>query len=66
VRRPDGSTSRNQQNAEIAGRLRKPHGGQVANEDWDGLRVKIDPPRGKMFAEKIASDRVCNIRHYRM
>lgn len=57
-------------NAEIAARLKvKPHtvGKWRRDEDWDGLRVKIDRRAAEMFAEKIASDRVTlNVRHYRM
>ena len=56
-------------NADIAARLRvKPHtiGRWRRDEDWDGLRRKIDRRAGEMFVEKIASDRVTlNIRHYR-
>jgi len=57
-------------NAEIAARLKvKPH--TVArwrkDEDWDGLRLKIDRRAAEMFVEKIATDRVTlNVRHYRM
>ena len=56
-------------NTEIAARLRvKPH--TVARwrkeEDWDGLRTKIDRKAAEMFVEKIATDRVTlNVRHYR-
>jgi len=57
-------------NAEIAVRLRvKPHtvGRWRRDEDWDGLRTKIDIRAAEMFAEKIASERVSlNIRHYRL
>ena len=57
-------------NAEIAARLRvKPHtvGRWRRDEDWDGLRTKIDVRAAEMFAEKIASERVSlNIRHYRL
>ena len=57
-------------NAEIAARLKvKPH--TVArwrkDEDWDGLRLKIDRRAAEMFVEKIATDRVSlNVRHYRL
>ena len=57
-------------NAEIAARLKvKPH--TVARwrkeEDWDGLRLKIDRRAGELFVEKIATDRVTlNVRHYRL
>jgi hypothetical protein len=56
-------------NAEIATRLKvKPH--TVArwrkDEDWDGMRFKIDRRAAELFVEKIASDRVTlNVRHYR-
>ena len=57
-------------NAEIAARLRvKPHtiGRWRREEDWDGLRRKIDVRAGEMFVEKIATDRVTlNVRHYRL
>jgi len=57
-------------NAEIAARLKvKPH--TVArwrkDEDWDGLRLKIDRRAAELFVEKIATDRVSlNVRHYRL
>ena len=57
-------------NAEIAVRLKvKPH--TVArwrkDEDWDGLRLKIDRRAAELFVEKIATDRVSlNVRHYRL
>ena len=57
-------------NSEIAARLKvKPH--TVArwrkDEDWDGLRLKIDRRAAELFVEKIASDRVTlNVRHYRL
>ncbi len=57
-------------NVEIATRLKvKPH--TVARwrkeEDWDGLRLKIDRRAAEMFVEKIATDRVTlNVRHYRL
>jgi hypothetical protein len=57
-------------NAEIASRLSvKPHtvGRWRKEEDWDGLKLKIDRRAAEMFVEKIASDRVTlNVRHYRM
>lgn len=56
-------------NAEIAARLGvKAHtvGVWRRQEDWDGLRVKIDRRAGELFVEKIATDRVTlNVRHYR-
>ena len=56
-------------NAEIAARLKvKQHtiGQWRKQEDWDGLRRKIDRRAAEMFVEKIATDRVAlNIRHYR-
>lgn len=56
-------------NAEIAARLKvKPHtvGRWRKEEDWDGLRLKIDRRAAEMFVEKIASDRVTlNVRHYK-
>ena len=59
-----------QTNSEIAHRLKvKPHtiGKWRRDEDWDGLRRKVDRRAAEMFAEKIASDRVTlNVRHYRM
>ena len=48
-------------NAEIAIRLGvKPHtvGSWRRDEDWDGLRRKIDRRAAEMFVEKIATDRV--------
>ena len=57
-------------NAEIAIRLKvKPHtvGKWRRDEDWDGLKLKIDRRAAEMFVEKIATDRVTlNVRHYRM
>jgi uncharacterized membrane-anchored protein YjiN (DUF445 family) len=57
-------------NAEIAARLGvKPHsvGKWRKDEDWNGLRLKIDRRAAEMFVEKIASDRVTlNVKHYRM
>src|SRR5512145_3569141 len=56
-------------NSEIAARLKvKPHtvGRWRREEDWDGLRLKIDRRAAELFVEKIASDRVSlNVRHYR-
>ena len=55
-------------NAEIAARLKvKPHtvGHWRKEEDWDGLRYKIDRRAAELFVEKIATDRVTlNVRHY--
>ena len=57
-------------NAEIAVRLGvKPHtvGRWRREEDWDGLRLKIDRRAAELFVEKIATDRVTlNVRHYRV
>ncbi len=57
-------------NAEIAARLKvKPHtvGKWRKDEDWDGLRLKIDRRAAEMFVEKIATDRTTlNVRHYRL
>ena len=62
-------TSEMSTNAEIAARLKlKPHtvGQWRRQEDWDGLRLKIDRRAAEMFVEKIATDRVTlNVRHYR-
>ncbi len=56
-------------NVEIAARLAvKPHtvGQWRRQEDWDGLRLKIDRRAAEMFVEKIATDKVTlNVRHYR-
>src|SRR5262249_38360600 len=56
-------------NSEIAARLKvKPHtvGRWRKEEDWDGLRLKIDKREAELFVEKIATDRVSlNVRHYR-
>jgi hypothetical protein len=56
-------------NAEIAARLSvKPHtvGAWRRQEDWDGLRLKIDRRAAELFVEKIATDKVTlNVRHYR-
>jgi hypothetical protein len=58
-----------QTNAEIAVRLQvKPHtvGKWRREEDWDGLRLKVDRRAAELFVEKIATDRVTlNVRHYR-
>ena len=57
-------------NAEIAARLKvKPHtiSRWRKEEDWDGLRLKLDRRAAEMFVEKIATDRVTlNVRHYRL
>ncbi len=57
-------------NAEIAARLKvKPHtvGRWNREEDWAGLRTKIDIRAAEMFIEKIATDRVTlNLRHHRL
>src|SRR5258705_12927299 len=57
-------------NAEIAVRLEvKAHtvGRWRKEEDWDGLRLKIDRRAAELFVEKIATDRVTlNVRHYRV
>jgi glycyl-tRNA synthetase beta subunit len=57
-------------NAEIAARLGvKPHtvGKWRKDEDWDGLRLKIDRRAAELFVEKIATDRTTlNVRHYRL
>lgn len=62
-------TGEMQQNAEIAARLGvKPHtvGLWRRQEDWDGLRLKIDRRAAELFCEKIATDRVTlNVRHFR-
>src|SRR2546428_11786536 len=56
-------------NAEIAVRLGvKAHtiGRWRRDEDWDGLRLKIDRRAAEVFCEKIATDKVSlNVRHYR-
>jgi len=55
--------------AEIAARLGvKAHtvGRWRRDEDWEGLRQKIDRRAAEMFVEKIATDRVTlNVRHFR-
>lgn len=57
-------------NAEIAARLHvKPHtvGRWSREEDWQGLRTKVDIRAAELFIEKIATDRVTlNLRHYRL
>src|SRR5438445_2509067 len=62
-------TGEMQTNSEIAARLGvKPHtiGLWRRQEDWDGLRLKIDRRAAEMFVEKIATDRVTlNVRHFR-
>jgi transposase len=56
-------------NAEIATRLGvKAHtvGRWRREEDWDGLRLKVDRRAAELFVEKIATDKVTlNVRHYR-
>jgi len=56
-------------NSEIAARLKlKPHtvGVWRKQEDWDGLRLRIDRRAAEMLVEKIASDRMTlNVKHYR-
>src|SRR5258708_17090562 len=57
-------------NAAIAARIKvKAHtvGRWRRDEDWDGLRLKIDRRAAEMFVDKIATDRVSlNVRHYRV
>ncbi len=57
-------------NAEIAARLSlKPHtvGLWRKQEDWDGLRLKIDRRAAEMFVEKLATDRVnLNTSHFKL
>src|SRR5262245_55777775 len=57
-------------NAEIAARLGvKPHtvGAWRREEDWDGLRRKVDRRAAELFVEKIATDRVTlNTQHFQM
>jgi hypothetical protein len=57
-------------NAEIAVRLGvKAHtvGRWSREEDWAGLRAKIDIRAAELFVEKIASDRVTlSVKHYRL
>jgi len=56
--------------AEIARRLKiKPHtvGRWKKDEDWDGLRLKIDQRAAEQLAEKIASERVTlNSQHFKL
>ncbi len=56
-------------NADIATKLNvKPHtvGKWRKEEDWDGLRLKIDRRAAEMFVEKIATDRTnLNVLHFR-
>ena len=56
--------------SEIARRLKiKPHtvGLWKREEDWDGLRLKIDRQAAEKLVEKIASERVSlNSQHFRM
>lgn len=55
--------------AEIAARLGvKPHtvGRWRKNENWDGMKLKVDRRAAELFVEKIATDKVAlNVRHYR-
>lgn len=57
-------------NAELAVRVGvKPHtvGKWRRDEDWDGLRLKINRLAAEKFVEKIATDRTTlNVRHYRL
>lgn len=57
-------------NAEIAAHLKvKPHtvGQWRRQEDWDGLRRKIDRRAAEMFVEKVASDRTqLNAQHFQL
>ena len=56
--------------SEIARRLKiKPHtvGRWRKDEDWDGLRLKIDRRAAEQLAEKIASERVTlNSQHFKL
>ncbi len=56
--------------AEIAARLDlKPHtvGFWRKEEDWDGLKLKIDRRAAEMFVERIATDNVTlNVKHFRI
>lgn len=56
-------------NREIAARLDlKAHtiGQWRRQEDWDGLRLKIDRRAAEMFVEKLATERVSlNLRHFK-
>ncbi|HZC81206.1 MAG TPA: hypothetical protein VE222_05715 [Nitrospiraceae bacterium] len=55
-------------NAEIAARLKlKPHtvGVWRKQEDWDGLKVKIDRQAAEGMVKRVASDRITlNVKHY--
>lgn len=55
-------------NAEIAARLKlKPHtvGIWRKQEDWDGLKVKIDREAAEGMVKRIATDRITlNVKHY--
>ncbi len=57
-------------NAEIAAHLKvKPHtvGRWRREEDWDGLRLKIERRAAEMFVEKLATDRMnLNANHYKL
>jgi hypothetical protein len=57
-------------NAEIAAHVRvKPHtvGMWRRQEDWDGLRRKIDRRAAELFVEKLANDRVTlNAHHFKL
>src|SRR3989442_1035440 len=57
-------------NVEIAAHLKvKPHtiGAWRRQEDWDGLRRKVDRRAAALFVEKIATDRVTlNEQHFKM
>ena len=56
--------------AEIARRLKvKPHtvAAWKKDEDWDGLRVKIDKRSAEMLVEKLATERVTlNTSHFKL
>lgn len=62
-------TSEMTTNAEIAAHLKvKAHtiGRWSREEDWAGLRIKIDRRAGEMLVEKLATDRVSlNLKHLR-
>lgn len=57
-------------NAEIAAHLHvKPHtiGRWRREEDWDGLRLKVDRRAAELFVEKLATDRVnLNASHFKL
>src|SRR5947209_4007343 len=57
-------------NAEIAAYLGvKPHtiGRWRREEDWDGLRLKVDRRAAELFVEKLATDRVhLNASHFKL